>query len=219
MQFTYTTLEAALLAYTEDQSAEYAANIPIIVKLGQDRVTRDLDLEIFKQVFTGSFTSGSNYVNKPDGLLSATSFYYVDSADNNRWKPLKPRTFDFCISYAGGEGVTGTPKYYDEGYSDTQIFVAYAPSSALPYRIRGLKRPDYISSTNAENWISKNAGDLLLYACLAGSEGFLMASQEGKTQEWETVYTRLLPQARIELASIARAEYAPQQSTEEARTE
>ncbi len=215
--YTYSTLVTALLAFTENNSDEYLAQLPNIILNGQEQVIRDLDLEIFKQTYEGSFTSGSNYVNKPDGILVFSSFYYIDPAQGGQHIFLDPRSYDFCIMYAGGIGFTGAPKFYDEGFSDTQALVSPAPNSAYAYRIRALRRPNYISESQEENWVSRYAGDLLLYSCLTGSEKFTMALQQGKPQEWQAEYDLRLPQARIELAQIARMEYSPSKSNAEAR--
>ncbi|MGZ8432765.1 MAG: phage adaptor protein [Candidatus Binatia bacterium] len=217
VSYNYTELETALLAYTEDGSTEFAAQLPNIIKNGQERVIRELDLEIFKQTYEGTFTLSSNLISKPAELLTVTELFYIDTADNNRWKLLLPRTYGFCILYSGGTGITGALKYYDEGFSDTQIFVANAAAAAYAWRMRGNRRPAYISSSQSENWISRFAGDLLLYACLIESEGFLMAAQEGKIQEWNSEYDRRIIVARNELAPLARMEYAPAQSNTEAR--
>lgn len=215
VSFTYTTIQNAILDFTEDDSDEFASNLPTILNLAQDRVTKDLDLEIFKQTFTGVFTVGNNYVNKPSGLLSTNSFSYIDA--NLQHQFLEPRTYDWCTMYAGNPLAQGTVKYYDDAFSDSQIYVVAAPAFAFDYRIRGLKRPDYLSDSVEQNWIATNAGDLLLYAALITSEGFLMSAQSGRTQEWEAEYQKILPASRIELAQLARHEYSPQASSKEPR--
>ena len=215
MAFTYATLLTALLAYTEDDSDEYAAALPTIVVNAQDKLIRDLDLEIFKTVFTGTFTIASNFVDKPATLLTASSFWYIDSSGN--YQVIKPRSYDWCIMYARNPATSGTPKFFAEGYSDTQFFVVAAPGTAWNYRIRGLKRPDYISVSKATNWLSTFAGDLLFYACLVESEGFLMSAQTGKIQEWRNEYQERIIPARNELGSLARMEYSPQPSSAEPR--
>lgn len=204
--YTYTELSTNILNYTEDDSDEFSTELPNIIKNAQDRVTRDLDLEIFKQTYTDTFTVNSHYVSKPSDILTISSFFYVDGSNNNIF--LQPRGYDFCVMW-GGLNVSGTLKYYNEGYSDSQIFVVKRPSQAFTYHIRGLKRPDYMTPSKASNWLGNHAGDLLLFAALVESERFLMSTQEGKPQEWETEYQKRLITARPELAQIARIEYSP----------
>lgn len=218
MNFTYSELADAILRFTEDASEEFSASLPTIIKLGQERVLRDLDLEIFKQTFSGSFTAGSNLVTKPSGLIAISSFFWINSTAANELTALQPRSYEYCLKHAETIGQTGVPKFYNDGYSDTQIFVSKAPVAAYGYKIRGTARPDYISASLSENWISKYQGDLLLYACLVESERFLFAVQEGKPQEWEAAYNQRLPQARVEAGNIARTEYSPPQSNQEARS-
>lgn len=210
---TFTTLKAALLDYTEDDSDEYASNLELIIKNSQERLVRDLDLEIFKQVYTGTFTVNSPYVSKPSSLLTISTFFFINSS--GKYVFLDPRTYAWCEMYA--QGTSGEPKYFDEAFSDSQIILAKKPAGSWSYTIRGLKRPDYLSDSNPTNWLSNNAGDLLLYAALVESEGFMMAAQTGKVQEWENEYMKRIVQARLELGQIARTEYSPQQNSDEAR--
>jgi hypothetical protein len=203
--YTYTTLRQALLDYTEDDSDEFSSNIPNIIQNAQDRVQRDLDLEIFKQVTTGNFTAGTNLQTRPSTVLYISSLYYYDPT-LAKWVMVRPRSYDFCVQYGGGNG---KPKYFDQGYADNRIWVALAPDSAYAYRLRGLMRPTYISPTNLDNWIARNAGDLLLYAALVESEKFLMSAQAGKPQEWNEEYMMRLASARPELSAISRLEASP----------
>lgn len=211
---TYTTLSTEVLNYTEDDSDEFAASLPYIIKNAQERVVRELDLEIFKQTYEGTFTASTNFQTKPTELLTISSIYYYDP-DEAEWNLVLPRSYDFCRLYAG----SGKPKYYDEGFSDTQIYLVRLPNIAYSYNIRGLRRPDYISPTKEDNWISKFAGDLLFYASLVESEGFLMSAQTGKTQEWEAEYQKRIISAKNELAQIARHEYSPMANSAEPRND
>ena len=69
--FTYLTLTQALQDWPVNYSGGYIANLPNIISLGELKLLRDLNLEIF-DVNDSSFTltTGSNTVTKPAGLVS-----------------------------------------------------------------------------------------------------------------------------------------------------
>ena len=57
ISFTYNQLIAELQAILEEASAEYVTDLPTLVKLGESRVTTDLNFEIFDRVVTGALTA------------------------------------------------------------------------------------------------------------------------------------------------------------------
>lgn len=68
--FTYPELLQAMQDWPVNAGANYVGNIPRFVEMGELRLVRDLNLEIFDQT-DQSFTllSGLNLVPKPDGLI------------------------------------------------------------------------------------------------------------------------------------------------------
>ena len=60
---------------------------------------------------------------------------------------------------------TGTPKYYAY-FDNSTIYVAPTPSANTPVEISYRRRLDALSSSNTSNWLTTDAYDALLYACL-----------------------------------------------------
>lgn len=205
--FTTATLKAALYAFTEDSGDDFVANIQTVINNGLEMLARDLDLNTFKREETGSFQSGVNEVTRPSDALSIESFYYIDATDGNKRKLILRRSDDFCFNYWPVLTNTGKPKYFSEN-KDTQILVVPTPEAAYNWRMRVMVRP-ILNDTITSNWLSDNAGDLLLYACLIHAEKFLMAKGDGRSQEWREEYEKQLPIARREFQSIARKDFSP----------
>lgn len=204
--YTYTALKAALLAFTEETATDaYATDIDKIIPLAEDRVLRDLDLELFDLGYTGHFTANNAYLTKPDGMLALRTIHYTDASSNVQL--LEPRSWAVCKDYWPKESTTTvTPKYFAE-FSDTSWFIAGTPASALTATIRCVIRPLGLSSTNDTTWLGTNVGDLLLYACLVGSEQYLKADDRIAT--WKSEYDERLQAARFELKPASRKDYMP----------
>lgn len=204
--YTYTTLKAALLAFTEEPSIDvYATDIDKIIPLAEDKVLRDLDLEIFDVSSIGTFTGSNAYLTKPTGIVALRTLHYTDASGN--FQLLEPRSWAVCKDYWPQEATTtATPKYFAE-FSDTQWFIAGTPASGLAVTSRYIKRPAGLSSTNATTWLGTNVGDLLFYACLIGSEQYLKA--DDRVAGWQTEYTERLAAAKAELQSETRKDYIP----------
>jgi hypothetical protein len=69
--FTYTTLQQALQDWPVAQAASYITNIPNYVGLGELRLLRDLNLELFDATDSSFFLGvGGNLITKPSSLVS-----------------------------------------------------------------------------------------------------------------------------------------------------
>jgi hypothetical protein len=60
---------------------------------------------------------------------------------------------------------TGVPKYYSV-WDQSTFYVAPTPNSGYTAELGYIYRPPQLSSTNTTTWVSTNAPEALLYACL-----------------------------------------------------
>lgn len=203
--FTYATLTSTLQSITEDQGTEFAAFIPTIIQLAEDKVLRDLDLEIFDQTMTSAFVAESPWLTKPASLVGLRSLHYTTAGGD--FTLLVPRSWEYCKDYWPNETTTtSTPKYFAE-QSSTDWFIAGTPASSLVVTARYIKRPTGLSSTTSTTWLSTTVGDLLLYACLVGSEQYLKA--DDRVPVWAQTYADRLQAAMQELKPEKRTDYMP----------
>jgi hypothetical protein len=203
--YTYTTLKAALISFTEDQGTEFAAAVDSIIPLAEDKVLKDLNLELFDDTATSTFGVASPWLTKPTGMIALRSLYYTTAGGD--FTIIRPRSWEFCKDYWPNESTTtATPKYCAE-YSDTEWFVAGTPASALVVTARYIKRPPGLSGSIATTWLSTSVGDLLFYACLAVSEQFLKADE--RVALWKQEYIERVRAAMRELKPEVRTNYMP----------
>lgn len=206
--FTYTELFQALQDWPEDTDSTangYLDNIPRIVQMGELRLVRDLNLDLFDVLDTSSVvTLGSRIVTKPADLLVARTLWVVIAGVRTR---LIHRSRDYVINYSLDTADTDTPKYYAEN-SDLEWMVAKVPSANGIVESLGVYRPE--SLVDAETtWLGDHCGDVLFAACLAEAEHLLKADDRYKDYI-DKYTTELLPVARTELRNLIRAgDYAP----------
>ncbi len=210
--YTYDTLKTALIDFTEDDGAEFASALDQIIALGESKLLKDLDLEIFDTTAVGTFTPGSPLVTKPSYAIAIRSMYYTDGSGNFVFIEQKP--YEFVKDYWPRQAsTTSTPKYYAE-LNETQLFIAGTPATGLAYTLRVIRRPDGLSSLNTTTWLSTKAADALLYACLVTSEQFLKA--DNRIGTWRSEYQLALNSAKIELKRTDRTDYSPATATPDA---
>lgn len=198
---THDTLTTAILAWEEDDSTELADNLDTILSLGQDRVMRDLNLETFEGTQSGTLAQGSNSLNKPASIIETKSIYITVSGERIF---LQPRSKEYCRDYWPSTTLQEQPKYFAEDGAG-QWYLSPTPNQNYAYLATFTARFAPLTSSNQSNWISLNLGDLLLYACLAASERFLLAAP--RADEWEGEYQKLLPTARLELKNLQQKGY------------
>jgi len=203
MAYTYTTLKAAIVAFTEDQGTEFDTNVDKIIPLAEERILRDLDLELFDKAMSGVFQPSNEWLTKPTDLVALRSLHYTNAAGD--FVLIEPRSWTFCKDYwPKAATTTATPKFFAEHDENTWL-IAGTPASALALTIRFTYRPTGLTSTNATTWLGTNAGDLLFFACLVASEQFLKA--DNRVPVWKAEYIERLAAAKVELKAEARINY------------
>jgi hypothetical protein len=75
------------------------------------------------------------------------------------------RDTSFMKEYWPDGSDTGVPKYYSVWDQNT-FYVAPTPNANFTVELGYIYRPAQLSSTNTTTWISLNAPEALLYACL-----------------------------------------------------
>ena len=203
--FTYATLKAALVAFTTEDGADFDADVDTIIALAEDKVLRDLDLELFDKTDAGVFTPTNPWLVKPTDLITLRTMHVTDATGNLQL--MEPRSWAFCKDYWPKETDTiAVPKYYSE-FSETAWLIVGTPSLASVVTVRFIRRPTGLSSGNPTTWLGTNVGDLLFYACLVCSEQYLKA--DDRVAGWKTDYEDRLQSARSELKPETRADYMP----------
>jgi hypothetical protein len=160
---TYNELVTNIRNYTEVNSNVFTdAVINTFITMAENRILRDIDLDVFKKEQTGSMTSGNKFLTAPSQIL--THRYLMVTVSGTQVF-LDFRDTSFLKEYWPDGTATSVPKYYSVWDQDT-FYVAPTPAQNYPVEMGFIYRPEQLSSTNQNTWISTNAPEALLYACL-----------------------------------------------------
>ena len=201
---TYALLTTALKNHVEDQGTAFSANADTIIKLGEDRVLKDFDLEIFDTTEAISITVDVATITKPANIIAPRTLWYTNG-DSKR-VVLRQRTYEFLQDYWPTPGSTGEPKYFCE-LTETTWGVAPTPNASRNGTARFIKRPTSVVTQTAGTWLSLNFGDLLLRACLMCAEAYLKADE--RIGVWKAEYADLLASAQREVRAGKRQDGSP----------
>jgi len=160
---TYDELVTNIRNYTEvDANVFTNAVINTFITMAESQILRDIDLDVFKLEVSGTMTSGNKFLAAPSDIL--THRYIMITSDSNQIF-LDFRDTSFMKEYWPNGATTGVPRYYSVWDQDT-FYVAPTPNANFVVELGYIYRPAQLSSTNTTTWISVNAPEALLYACL-----------------------------------------------------
>ena len=159
----YAELVQAIRRYTDVDSNVFSDSvIDTFITMAENRILRDIDLDYFKKESTGTLTSGNKFLGAPSDILTHRYLMVTVSGDQVF---LDFRDTSFMKEYWPDGTDTGVPKYYSVWDQDT-FYIAPTPGSNYPVEIGYIYRPAQLSTLNPTTWISNNAPEALLYACL-----------------------------------------------------
>lgn len=205
--WTYDTLFAALQAWPTDDSDQYVTEIPNIIGLGELRLVRDLNLDLFDiSDDSQSTVAGTRTITKPSETIVIREIgIEVDGA----YVPLEKRSLTYCKMYAPDSSVQDQPEFWCEE-SPTEILLVPTPDAAYPVHQYANARPqDSLSLSNqGPSWLSRCVPDALFASCLMEAEHFLKA--DDRYADYRAKYQEIIQIARLELRSAIRnGDYSP----------
>ena len=178
---TYSELLQQIRDYTEVDSSVLTNSIcDTFIKNAEYRIFREADADYSREYATSSFNANNKYLLLPDdntdeGTTTIRRAFIVRSVivtnTSSNQVALDPRDDTFITEY-NASGATGFPKYYSM-YRENAIQVAPTPDAAYAVTLDYVYTPDNLSSTNTTTYISQNAPELLLYACLVEAFAYL----------------------------------------------
>src|SRR5258706_1958244 len=175
---TYTELLAAVASWLD--RTDLAASIPDFVRLGEQRIQRDLHLRFLDIEFDGAMVAGQDFITLP-----------VDCA----W----PKLLRINLSPERYVRIVALPEFTDLRF-DSQaesplvgcnfgltLKLAPTPTTNLAYTLfYSSGMPLLVASSNETNWLTANGMDVLLYAALSESGPFI--GNDERTGGWEQNY-------------------------------
>ena len=160
---TYDELVTNIRNYTEVNSNVFTnAVINTFITMAENQILREIDLDVFKLEVSGSMTSGNKFLTAPSDILTHR-YMMITSGSNQIF--LDFRDTSFMKEYWPNGASTDVPKYYSVWDQNT-FYIAPTPNADFTVELGYIYRPAQLSSTNTTTWISNNAPEALLYACL-----------------------------------------------------
>ena len=193
---TYQTLSTQIANYANRTDAFFTSQIPFFIDQAINRLYCEAKSIGFQQVFTGTLTANSPFLDKPNNWRETVSFQINNGTTFSSY--LQLRVYEFCTTYAPNATPAGAgePKFYADYSLDgstnpasNQIYLSPTPDQAYPYQWMTLSIPVF-NTVNNRNFLTDKQPALLLYACLVEMTPFLRSDE--RIPVFESLYNRAL---------------------------
>lgn len=191
---TYDELVTNIRNYTEVDSNVFSNSvINTFITMAENRILRDIDLDVFKLEVTANMTTGNKFLSAPSDILTHRYLMITSGGDQIF---LDFRDTSFMKEYWADGTATGIPKYYSVWDQNT-FYVAPTPNADFAVELGYIYRPTQLSASNTTTWISTNAPEALLYACLIQAYSYIKGPLE-MLQYFENSYKQAIQGLGIE---------------------
>ena len=190
MSFTYDELKTTIKDYTQNQETSFVSNLPIFIRIAEERILKNVQLTLFRKNATANMTNGQQYLPAPSDFLAPFSLSFTDA--NNDKNFLLYKDVNFVQEFNPDSTTTGAPRYY--AYFDVSSFIiGPTPNAAFAVELHYFYRPTSLTSGSGSgtSWLSTNAEVALLYGCLIEAYTY-MKGEADVMQEYEKRFTEAI---------------------------
>ena len=168
----------AIKNFLEDDSTDLSASIPQIIKQAEEIIFQRIpNLPCYRQRLDGVTVSGTeSYIIPNARMIRQVSII----ASESKFTYLNHRIDSYLRDYWPNPALTGVPVMYNTnnaGIAGTIITLAPTPDSGYTFYIDYIAPEKGLSGEVIETWVSKNAENVLLSACLYEASAFLQSAE------------------------------------------
>lgn len=175
MTMTYGELKTAVQDFVQSTETSFVNNLPLFIRLAEERIMKNVRLNLFQKNASGSTTAGNKYVAAPSDFLAPISLSLTIGGTQTF---LLLKNADFVQEYIR-DSTSGEPVYFGQ-YDVDNLILAPIPDSAYALEMHYLYRPNSLTvgGDSGTTWLSENAEVALLYGTLVEAYTYLKGDQD-----------------------------------------
>ena len=200
---TFAELQEQIRGYTEtDINVLTDVVVNDFITQAELRIFREVDLDCYRAYEFATLTIGNEFIILPGAIPSLMSFVRYATIYNGAagQTPTRIRLIQkdqsYMTEYWPNRNATAIPKYYSMWDQNT-LYLAPTPSVAYNIELALNRNETKLSATNTTSWVSINAPQVLLYACLIEAFKFLKGPYDLLAQ-YEKSYQEAVQRLAIE---------------------
>ena len=177
MSFTFDQLKTAIQDYTENDETSFVTNLPLFIRIAEERILKNVQLSMFRKNATASTTASNKYLACPGDFLAPFSLSLAGSDGDKFFIDFKDPSF--LQTYTPDSTTTGSPRYY--AVFDVDNFIlAPTPNTTFTAELHYFYRPASLTagSGSGTTWLSENAEMAMLYGALIEAYIYMKGEQD-----------------------------------------
>lgn len=172
MSFTYGELKQAVQDFLESSETSLVNNLPIFIRMTEERILKGVQLSLFQKNATAATTSGNQYLPVPSDFLAPMALNLRGADDDKVFVEFKD--LSFVQTYTPDPSTTGVPRYYAQ-FDNSYFLLGPTPDADYTAQLQYLYRPASLTAgdDNGTTWLSENAELAMLYGTLMEANTFI----------------------------------------------
>ena len=177
MSFTYDQLKTAIQDYTENDESSFVTNLPLFIRIAEERILKNVQLSLFRKNATASTTASNKFLACPSDFLAPFSLSLAGTDGDKFFIDFKDPSF--IQTYTPDATTTGSPRYYAVFDIDNFI-LAPTPNTTFTAELHYFYRPASLTagSGSGTTWLSENAEMAMLYGALIEAYIYMKGEQD-----------------------------------------
>ena len=204
MAYTLDNLRTDIRGYTEVSSNVLSDTIlDTIIKNAENKIYRAIDTDQSVFYATSNAIVGNRYVTIPDDLRAIRYVQFKNSAGDQFYLEQKDTSYIAEFYSTPGTSAVDIPKYY-ANWDENFWVLAPTPDQTYEITLANDKEPETITDTTSTpapatvgTYLSNKYQDLLLYACLVNTYGYLKGPAD-MLQYYQGAYKEAIESYAIE---------------------
>jgi hypothetical protein len=189
----YTQLRDAIIAYTENTSSDFAAQIPVFVTQAEQRIYNSVQFPSLRKNVTGLTSANNKYLSCPGDFLSVYSLAVIDPTGAYEYLLNKDVNF-IRQAYPNPNEDKGLPRFYalfgpttsndpSPTITDELSFIlGPTPDAVYNVELHYYYYPESITvAADGQTWLGDNFDMVLLYGALVEAYTYMKGEADMMT--------------------------------------
>jgi len=172
----YGELKTLVQQYLECEETTFVDNIDQFVKLAEDDIFRQVQLQDLMKTDTGTTVLNVQNIALPGDFLS---IYSVSIKVNGVYQMLLSKDYSFIREVYADDTATGIPRFY-AFYDEANLMLGPVPNAAYPVEFNYFFEPTSLTAggDSGTTWLSENGEQALLFGTVVQGYIYLKGDQD-----------------------------------------
>ena len=166
MSFTYTQLKTAIEDYTENNETSFLNNLPLFIRLTEERILKNVQLSLFRKNAAGAMSQNNKFLAVPTDFLAPFALSWTDNIGNTNFVDYKDP--EFVQLYTPNPLATGAPKYYAM-YDLNNFILGPTPDLSYAAELHYFYRPESLTQSSYTLTLTSVVGTFTASDTITGS--------------------------------------------------